>query len=319
MKSSSRSSKSTSVRSFIWGFRSAALRSIHAIAPDRAARLAARWFVTPERRRLPAPRIDGVLAPDPGMPLVLGDAGRRLAARSWGSGPLVLLVHGWNGRGGQMAALARAIAARGHRAVAFDHPAHGESSGRHVTIPDMASAIELVSEQLGGAHAVVAHSLGAVAATVAMSRGLSPARAVFLAPPVRPDDWLLRFGRALGLPESSNGDLVRAIEERAGVPVAAIRPLELAPALDTELLIVHDRDDREVPIVHGEALAKAWPGAQLVTTSGLGHNRLLSSPETVALVARFIGEALVTPEVRVPLHGVRDPHLAAFVERVTIA
>jgi pimeloyl-ACP methyl ester carboxylesterase len=228
-------------------------------------------------------------------------------------------VHGWNGRGGQLAALARAIAARGHRAVAFDHPAHGESSGRHATIPDMARAIELVSDQLGGAHAVVAHSLGAVAATVAMSRGLEPARAVFLAPPVRPEEWLLRFGRALGLPASSDDDLVRAIEERAGVPVASIRPLDLAPSLDTRLLIVHDENDREVPVVDGEALASVWPGARLVITHGLGHNRLLSSPETVSLVADFIGHAPVDTRPHGAWRGgLRDPHLAAFVERVTI-
>jgi pimeloyl-ACP methyl ester carboxylesterase len=289
------------------------------IAPGRAAHLVARWFATPDRsavaraldvRALPAPAANSNRVPTAeGEPLILRGDGGRLAGWSWGHGPLVLLVHGWNGRGQQLGAMARAIAARGYRAVAFDHPAHGDSSGRTVTIPDMADAIQLVSEQLGGARALVAHSLGAVASTFALSRGLRVARAVFVAPPVRPDQWLLRFGRAVGLPASADESLVAAIEQRAGVPVAALRPLDLAGRLDTALLIVHDRSDREVPYSHGESLARAWPDARLVTTEGLGHTRILSSPGIVSLVADFLGDAPAMPSVR-------DPHLAAIIDQL---
>ena len=317
--------KSTIGRSSGWALRRAAIRSMHPLAPGPAAQLAARWFVTPVRtapdRGALAPPAEGrrkdsaasAVDVDP-VPLIVSAGERRLAAWSWGRGPLVLLVHGWSGHGLQLAAMARAIAERGHRAVAFDQPAHGRSPGRTATIPEMADTIWQVSEQLGGARALVAHSLGAVAATVALSRGLAAGRAVFLAPPVDPVRWLARFGRALGLPASANPSLVAALEARAGVPIAALQPLALAPALTAELLIVHDAGDREVPIADGEALARAWPGARLVATDGLGHTRLLASPTAVELVADFIGdEPAAFSSVSAP-PALRDRHMAAFAD-----
>jgi pimeloyl-ACP methyl ester carboxylesterase len=321
---SQRQQKSTTVRSPIWALRRAAIRSMAPIAPAHAAHLAARWFVTPDRQlgswlgsgsSAPLDWISGERTDDAagesGTPLILRGREGELAARSWGEGPLVLLVHGWNGRGQQLAAIARAIAARGHRAVAFDHPAHGQSGGRTATIPAMADAVRDVGEQLGGARALVAHSLGAVAATVALARGMAVERAVFLAPPVRPDQWLLRFGRAVGLPRSAEPSLFAAIEARAGMPVSSVRPLDLAGSLSTELLIVHDREDRKVPYAEGQALARAWPGARLVTTEGLGHTRLLSSRIAIESVADFIGDARPDPR-----RSLRDRHMAAFVDEI---
>jgi pimeloyl-ACP methyl ester carboxylesterase len=62
---------------------------------------------------------------------------------------------------------------------------------------------------------------------------------------------------------------------------------ELAPRLRTELLVVHDRDDREVPYEDGEETASRWPGARLVTTTGLGHRRILGDRDVVETVAAF--------------------------------
>jgi pimeloyl-ACP methyl ester carboxylesterase len=318
-----RSRKSTTVRNSVWALRRAAIRSIHPLAPRQATSLAARWFVTPSRmagrpRGQVAASLQTALAtrdlpPDPGTPMVLSDRRRQLAASSWGRGPLALMVHGWNGRGAQLAPIGRALAARGYRAVAFDHPAHGDSSGRTATIPDMADAIQMVSEQLGRPRALVAHSLGAVAATVAMSRGLEVGRAVFVAPPLRPERWISRFGRAIGLPASAEEGLRAAIEARAGSPVSALQPLVLAPALRTALLIVHDRSDREVPLADGEELASVWPEARLVVTEGLGHRRVLSSPATLEMVVDFIGDAPAHAPAR---PWARDPHFAAIVDQI---
>jgi pimeloyl-ACP methyl ester carboxylesterase len=312
----SRSQKSTTVRSTMWAIRRTAIQSLHQVAPGRAAHVAARWFLTPDRVVMARAAADAARPVDPGTPLVLTDGRLRLAARSWGRGAPALLVHGWNGRGVQLAAMARALAARGYRAVVFDHPAHGGSRGRTVTIPEMADAVQMVSEQLGGVRALVAHSLGAVAATLALSRGLRPARAAFLAPPIHPEQWIVRFGRALGLPESAGGSLVAAIEARAGMPVSALGPLALAATMSTDLLIVHDRGDREVPLEQGEALARAWPGARLIATEGLGHRRLLVSPDVVDLVSDFLGDAPADRfAARVP-GSPRDPHFAAIVDQI---
>jgi pimeloyl-ACP methyl ester carboxylesterase len=320
--SSLRAHKSTTVRASAWAIRRAAIRSVHPLAPAWATQLAARWFVTPDRAISVRATSGGAETAeiDPGEALVLEGSAGRLAARSWGRGPLVLLVHGWNGRGAQLAAVGRSLAERGFRAVAFDHPAHGGSSGRTVTIAGMASAIRDVSAQLGAAEAVVAHSLGAVAAVLALSRGLRADRAVLVAPPVDPERWVHRFGRAIGLPSSAGRDLAAAIEDRAGMPVRAARPLELAANLATQVLVIHDRADREVPVADGEALAAAFPSGRFLATEGLGHRRVLSSPAALDAIAEHLGQGRPGAVARRPRRtwGVRDPHLAAILDQIDV-
>jgi pimeloyl-ACP methyl ester carboxylesterase len=305
----------TTVRTARWALRRAAVRVVHPLSPESAAAMAAHWFLLPDLgrdRRAPSN------SNQDGRRFAVDTAdGVRLAAWQWGpdSAPLVLLAHGWNGRARQLATIARAIAARGYRAVTFDQPGHGASGGRLASIPRMAAAIEAVSDATGGAEAVVAHSLGAVAATYALSRGLGARRAVFIAPPVSPARWIEHFSRAVGLPDSSRGQLLKSVEVRAGVPAAELDPLVLAPRLSAELLVVHDEKDREVPLAAGAALAAAWPGARLVVTSGLGHNRLLGDREVVATVvdAAAPEQRIATPA---PIE-LREPHLAEAAEAIS--
>src|SRR5258708_4878020 len=52
-------------------------------------------------------------------------------AWGWGTGPLVIFVHGWGGRAAQMAPLAVHVASLGFRSVAIDVTGHGDTPERH--------------------------------------------------------------------------------------------------------------------------------------------------------------------------------------------
>ncbi len=80
---------------------------------------------------------------------------------------------------------------------------------------------------------------------------------------------------------------------RAGIALDRIDPRQLVADFDTPLLIVHDRDDTEVPFSAGATLAAMWPGASLHVTEGLGHYRILRRPEVGERVIAFL-----TPLVR---------------------
>jgi hypothetical protein len=64
-----------------------------------------------------------------------------------------------------------------------------------------------------------------------------------------------------------------------------------ARTLNQPALIVHDRNDCEVSWRQGQRIADAWPGAQRLTTCGLGHRRIPRHAETVQAVVDFLGEA----------------------------
>ena len=52
--------------------------------------------------------------------------------------------------------------------------------------------------------------------------------------------------------------------------------------------MIHDRGDGMVPWTQGAALARAWHGARLLSTEGLGHGRILESDLVLRAAADFI-------------------------------
>ena len=222
--------------------------------------------------------------------------GARLPVWSWGEGPAVLLVHGWEGRGSQMGAFAEPLAAAGFRAVAYDAPGHGDAPGRLSSLPAMIEAVAAVAAAVGPLAGVVAHSAGAAATSVALRRslgaagGLAPEAVVYVAPGADPGRFLGVAAGWLGLPPEIAGRTRRRIEGRFDIRFEDLRTPSFAAALDRPLLVVHDRDDREVPWEEGSAIAAAWPGARLVTTRGLGHRRVLREPEVVERAVGFVAD-----------------------------
>jgi pimeloyl-ACP methyl ester carboxylesterase len=264
------------------------LSILQRVAPGAAAVLAERLFFTP-----PPPRGDG--PPPEAERLDVSIDGRPLAAWRWGLGPAVVLVHGWGGWGGQLASFAPVLVAEGFSVVSFDAPAHGGSPGRQSSIPDFARTLRAVAEAAGPVRGVIAHSLGAAATALAVRDGFDVERVVFVAPPSDPASWMRRFAQRLGLRERVLDRVGERATRRFGFHWKELYVPALARALRGRLLVVHDRDDREVPWWQGRAVADA-AAAPLVTTAGLGHQRLLSDEGVAAITAAYLGGGSVLLE-----------------------
>jgi hypothetical protein len=62
----------------------------------------------------------------------------------------------------------------------------------------------------------------------------------------------------------------------------------IAAGLAVPLLLVHDRDDIDVPWQDATAIARAWPGARMLMTGSLGRCRVLRDPHVIGAVADFM-------------------------------
>ncbi|HTR50639.1 MAG TPA: alpha/beta fold hydrolase [Kofleriaceae bacterium] len=279
-----------------------ALHAAYAISEDLGTSLAERMFTTPRRHARPR-RETAILASarDVAFEVTLrsprwhGDR-RTLVGWRWGFGPTVLLVHGWEGRGSQLGAFVAPLVAAGLSVVAFDAPGHGDSPDHALYLTDLADCVGDVAHAAGPLHGIVAHSFGAAAVLLARARGgVSAPRNVMLAPNVIIEDAFARFARLVGLDELDRTALERRIAEHAGVSLEALALDRLTAGCDTALLVVHDRDDREIPLAHGERLAATWPSAQLRTTEALGHRRILRDPDVIARTVAFVREGVPAP------------------------
>lgn len=254
-------------------------------APALAGWWAERLFFTPPRPRL-SPRAEATLASGAAVAVTL--EGRPLPTWKWGSGPAVLLVHGWGGRAGHFSALVSALVEAGFSAVAFDAPAHGGALGRRTTLVEIARAVEAVAGTAGPLFGVVAHSAGTAAVALALDRGLAVRQAAFLAPAGDPEGFTRTFAARLGLGPASLRAMRERAERRVGVAFDQLDLRRLVASQRGALLVVHDRDDHEIPWREGAAVADAWTGAELALTRGLGHHRLLKDDGVIARVVAFL-------------------------------
>jgi len=209
---------------------------------------------------------------------------------SIGAGPLVLLVHGYSGRGVQMAPLAQTIAERGIRAVFFDAGGHGLSREEKIGFFTFIEDTRDVADHLGGElHAMVGHSAGGLA--MMRARDVHGVRAkkyaVIAAPfyPYVPLETMRKHGatvEALGHIKAILADQFRT-NWSALAAGAAYRPEPGKP-----LLAIYDRDDERVRHADADRIVAEWPGAVAVKTDGYGHNKILRAPETLAAIGDFV-------------------------------
>ena len=269
------------------------------LAPAVATRRAARLFGTPRRTT----RSRAAATPDGGA--VRGNLdvdGRAITTYAWGdpaTTPYVLLVHGWSSHGTRFLRWVERLRDAGLAVVTYDQPAHGRSEGRQSHLPDFACTLFAVVRRFGAPRAVVGHSLGGAAVAVALARGLPADRAVLIAPAADPVDATLRFGRLVGLPERLCRRMIAGFESAIGVPFDALQAHRNAPWIDCPALVVHDLEDREVPWHEGERYARHWPGARLLSTRGLGHNRIVDDAGVLDAALAFlrgdsVGERVVS-------------------------
>lgn len=265
------------------------LRALGAVSDDLAALYAEHLFLTPPKPARPAWELEVLAGSERGE--VVSEDGDRIPTWSWGEGPVVLLVHGWSGRGSQLGALVAPLVAAGFRVVTFDGPGHGDAPARQGSVVTQARAVTAVSRSVRQVHAIVAHSVGGTASMLAAHwapEGAAP-RYVLVGAPLDPKRFLADFSRMLGVSPIVLAKMIARVEARYGIDVAELDTRIAAATLRASALIIHDEKDGEVDVASGRELAALWPGSRLKVTDGLGHRRILRDPDVLDDVVEFVG------------------------------
>jgi len=206
----------------------------------------------------------------------------KIKVYEWGSGPVLLLVHGWAGRALQMDAFITPLLNRGYKVVAFDHKGHGESSSRFSSYPEIVRSTGVVAAHYADRlYGVVAHSIGSNSIFKISENIERELKIVAVAPMEKFIGWLEKMRMRIGIYENLFAQIVRQIESDSELSLGDLCVLDFEKIGRHDVLLVHDKFDRMNKISASYEIQKNLQGTQLIETEMLGHSRILSNQEVV--------------------------------------
>ena len=211
----------------------------------------------------------------------------------------VVMIHGWTGEASFMTALAEPVRRAGHRVVLVDLPAHGLSAGRSTNLMDCARALAHLGQHLGPITAVVTHSFGSMVALVAaeglppMPSALDSAGFVFVCSPNRLTDITRGFSEHWELPKGGLAAFEHRLERIGRRPIGCFTVERLLRAVGRPALLIHAKDDGDVPFSCSEEIAARVPGTELLLFDGMGHRDILFVPRVARTVVSYIEQRIV--------------------------
>jgi pimeloyl-ACP methyl ester carboxylesterase len=258
------------------------------IAPSLAHRLFTRLFFSPVRYRLPEKEAK---AETYATLFSLTIPNYTIQGYRWGDSPnYVLLVHGWAGRSTQFRRFIKPLIAAGYSVIGFDGPAHGKSTGSKTTLIEFKEVFEQLFNMFGIPDTIIAHSFGGGALLYAAMQGLPVKRLINIASPSIGDDIIDTYLQALNGSQKTKSYFKEYIVRTYQKPFDAFTSSHFINHLPQPfpILLVHDEDDKEVPVRQAYALRDIDPSIQLYITKGLGHTRILRDNDVIDTCVTFI-------------------------------
>jgi dienelactone hydrolase len=208
----------------------------------------------------------------------------------WGSGPTVIFVHGWNGKGIQFLPFLKKFREAGYSVLTLDLPGHGESEGKYSNYFEISDAVRVLLNHIDRPNiiGIVGHSLGAAAIINALDKEDLSIPTVLIAPALRLKEMLEHAFSTHGVPLKVFFSLIDEFEKRMGYNLSNDNPIQLVTKQPLPALIIHDQSDSITPFKDSAEASIQFPSLQLFSTTGLGHRRILFDDEVIKETLEYI-------------------------------
>ncbi|MCW8334221.1 alpha/beta hydrolase [Vibrio sp. SCSIO 43135] len=255
----------------------------HTVAPKHATKVARKLLLTPVRSTPKNSEPKG---------LIKGEVTSRdgvLKTYQLGTGPTWVLTHGWSGTASQFYPLMEHIAKQGYTALAYDHPAHGESEGVYGHIPAFVHGLEAILDSADDVAGLIGHSMGTASALECRHRKLEDVPMLLIAPVLDYVDNLFgsvaRSGYSIRLFEA----VVSEVEEQYRYPIHTVNPYQKLSVRSSSTIIVHDEKDKFTKFSVSQRAASEMENVTLVATQNQGHGRVMTCPQVMESFDKLIG------------------------------
>jgi pimeloyl-ACP methyl ester carboxylesterase len=206
----------------------------------------------------------------------------------------VIFVHGWMGRAALMAGFIKPLTAEGFDVVCFDLPAHGRSDGLQTNGIICAAALQAVAAEVGPLEAAVGHSFGGFVIGLAaegrapLGSALDVKRIALIAAPNAFTDMTARLGLEIGLGPHAQAVFEKILAKIGGRRLSEFDGNRMLGGIDRPILVIHSRDDEEVPFAQGVAYQALGDHVTFLPVDRLGHRQILYAPSTIRSVRDFV-------------------------------
>jgi len=252
-----------------------------------ATKYAVKLFSTPIKFRMPRNEqfyVDQSETSSLEVPAI----GKTLNVYKYGQGPKkALLIHGWSGRGTQLAHFAKAIE-KEYTVYSFDGPSHGKSTGKTTNMREFIYSIEALDAAYGPFDLGIGHSLGGMALINANAMGVPFEKIVSIGAGDTITEIAQDFVAKIELKPLYGPRLKSHFDKKFKQDVDDFSSHKAAKNVKIPALIVHDKQDIEVSVSCAETIRQNLEQGSLLITEGLGHTKILRNKELIAQVKTFI-------------------------------
>lgn len=209
----------------------------------------------------------------------------------WGNGSKkVLLIHGWEGQAGNFSDLITELIKQDFTIYSFDGPSHGFSSKGKTSVFEFVGLVKelILKYQVSK---LVSHSFGGVATTYALSQ--LPEHVidhyVLLTTPNKFSERIEEVSKQSGITEKVKRKLVSRVESEIELDINTLNVEDFVQKVNVHsALIIHDKNDKVIPLQQSQAVAAKWEACTLEEIEGTGHFRILRTPEVIERAIAFL-------------------------------
>lgn len=246
------------------------------VSKNLATKFAVKLFKTPIRYK--TPEKEKVMANNAQKKVVfIPELQKEIMVYTYGNvTKKVLLVHGWSGRGTQLYNIANKLLENGYMTISFDAPAHGKSKGKTTMMTEFIAVSKFLEKEMGPFEYAIGHSLGGMAVLNSLKQGLKFKKIVVIGAGDSITDIITIFVEKLEL----NQKLVEKIKlhfyKKFNEHIEDYSGSIAAKDVKIPTLVIHDSEDKEVPVSCAYTIRQNLKQGELLITNGLGHKRILN-------------------------------------------
>ena len=220
-------------------------------------------------------------------------SGFKIKTYAWnesGSKEALLLIHGWEGQAGNFSDLVEELIKADYRIYSFDGPSHGFSSKGSTSLFEFIELVNVFIEKFEVKN-LISHSFGGVATSYVLSanQALEIDKYLLFTTPDKFSQRIDFVAESVGVSPKVKRKLIARLEKELDMKVPNLNVSDWVKSVNVkEALILHDKNDKILPIEQSLNVHHNWKNSKFETVEGTGHFRILRTKSVLDRAIHFL-------------------------------